>query len=357
MNGRRAAGITWVLLGWWLAAAAAQEPRRIPVTVVTATVETIERWEPAVGGLEALTAPVVAAEVAGRIVAVQAEVGDAVEAGQPLAQIDEEDYRLAVDAAEAEIRRLEALVRARRLQVERLRSLVRARSASQSDLDDAQAELDALHAQLAGARVKGQRARRDLRRTRVASPVAGRVDERRVSVGDYVQRGTPLFAVTQMERLRARLPYPESLGAVLRLGLPVRLESPMAPGRVVEARISGLRPRVRPGNRAIEVLVDVDNPGGWEPGASVSGRVRVLRREAAVVIPEHALVRRPAGEVVYVIHGDRVRQRVVVPGLRLPGRVEIREGLEAGTRIAADGAGFLTDGAPVEIQGRTGDAS
>jgi RND family efflux transporter MFP subunit len=332
------------------AAAGVAGPRPIPVTVAVAEVEVIERWEPSVGELEALTMPTVAAEVSGRVVAVEAEVGDQVEAGEVLARIDEEDYRLSAAAAEAEVQRLEALVRARRLRVERLRSLVRGKSASQSDLDDAQAELDALRAQLTAARVKRQKAARDLRRTRVASPVSGRVDERMVSVGDYVKLGAPLFVVTRVDRLRARLPYPESLGAVLRRGLPVRLESPMAPGRVVDARVSELRPRILPGNRAIEVLVDVPNPGGWEPGASVTGRVRVLRRENAVVVPEHAVIRRPAGEVVYALEDGVARQRVVRVGLRLPGRVEIRSGLRPGTRIAADGAGFLTDGAPVEIR-------
>ncbi len=336
---------------------AAGAGRPVPVTVVTAVTEVIERWEPAVGELEPVTAPTVAAEVGGRIVGVEAEVGDRVDAGQVLARIDAEDYRLAAAAAGAEVQRLEALVRARRLQVRRLRSLARDKSASQSDLDDAQAELDALRAQLVGARVKRQQAERDLRRTRVTSPIAGRVYERRVSVGDYVKQGSPLFSITQVDRLRARLPYPESLGSVLRRGLPVRLESPMAPGRTVQARVSDLRPRIRPGNRAIEALVDVPNPGDWEPGASVTGHVRILHREDAVVVPERAVVRRPAGEVVYVIEGERVRQQVVRLGLRLPGRVEIRSGLEPGTRIAADGAGFLTDGAAVEIRSDGGDAS
>ncbi len=343
------AGLALVLVLTARPEAAAGE-HRVPVTVVHARAQLIERWEPAVGELEAVTSPTVAAEVGGRVVGVEAEVGDRIGAGELLARIDAEDYRLAKAAAEAEVQRLEALLKAQRLQVGRLRSLVRGRSASQSDLDDAQAQLDALRAQLLGARVKLQQAERDLARTRVASPVDGRIDERMVSVGDYVQVGAPLFAITRVERLRARLPYPESLAGRLRRGLPVRLQSPMEPERRVEARVTELRPRIQPGNRAIEVLVDVDNPGSWEPGASVTGQVRTLHREHAVVVPEQAVVRRPAGTVVYVVQEGVAHQRIVQLGEWLPGWIEIRQGLRAGEPVVADGAGFLTDGAPVEVQ-------
>jgi len=53
--------------------------------------------------------------------------------------------------------------------------------------------------------------------------------------------------------------------------------------------------------------------------------------------------------VVYVIEGGRARQRVVKTGHRRDGQVEILSGLKAGERVAVDGAGFLTDGAAVEV--------
>ena len=152
-----------------------------------------------------------------------------------------------------------------------------------------------------------QRGELDLTRTRVASPVSGRIDERSVSPGDYVKVGTPLFRITDTRALRVRLPYPESLAGRLRRALPVRLASPVAPQRVVEAEITELRPRIRRASRAIEVIVRLANPGDWEPGASVSGAVRVTRRPAAVLVPEASVVRRPAGTVVYLVEGTTAR--------------------------------------------------
>jgi len=342
----------------WPAAAApgggaAPGPRQaIPITVTRAALRTVEVWEHSVGQVEAENAPAVAAEVPGRVLAVHAEVGAAVAAGDPLAEIEARDFRLAIAAARADIRRIEALARAGELRVRRLRELVARESSSQAALDDAEAQLAALRAERAAARVRLQRGELDLARTRVVSPTAGRIDQRYVSPGDYVKVGTPLFRITDTAALRVRLPFPESLAGRLRRGLPVRLESPVAPGRVVEAEITDLRPRITRASRAIEVIVRLANPGDWEPGASVSGAVRVARRPAAVLVPETSVVRRPAGTVVYAIEGATARARVVETGLRLAGEVEIRSGLAAGTTVAVDGAGFLSDGVAVEVKGR-----
>ncbi|BCX82507.1 membrane fusion protein, multidrug efflux system [Methylomarinovum caldicuralii] len=344
--------LVWLVL---LAGCGQQKPAESPpetaiaVTVTPAAQADLEIWEESVGTLEAVNAPRLAAEVAGRIVATRVEVGDRVTPGQTLACIDPGDYRLARDLARADITRLQALLKEARLKVQRLRRLVARKSASQSTLDEAEARLGALLGQLQAARVRLQQAERDLGKTVIVSPVNGRVDARHVSVGDYVKPGSPLFDLTGLTRLRARLPYPESLAGRLRPGLPVRLSTPAAPGQAVEAVVTDLRPRIDPGSRAVEILVDFANPGDWRPGASVTGMLQVARHENAVTVPEAAVVVRPAGKVVYVIEDDRARQRVVRTGLVREGRVEILDGLAAGEPVAVDGAGFLTDGAVVEV--------
>ncbi len=332
-------------------ASGSEHAQVVPITVARAQVRRIEVWEPSVGQLEARVAPTIAAEVGGRIVAVSADVGQVVAEGQVLARIDPEDFRLAKALAEADIERLAALIRAQRLQVKRLRSLVRKSAANQSSLDEAESQLGALLAQRTAARVRLQQAERDVARARITSPIDGKVDARHISIGDYVQTATPLFQIVSVDALRVRLPFPESLGAALRPGLPVRLATPVAPDQAVASEITDVRPEINRSNRAIQVIVDLDNPGQWEPGASVTAAVRVALREHAVVVPEASVVRRPAGRVVYVIRDGRAVQRVVETGLRQSGLVEIRSGLEPGEIVAAAGAGFLTDGVSVRVQG------
>ncbi len=325
--------------------------RTTPVTVTGVERRTLEVWTSSVGQLESKVAPLIAAEVAGRLTRVTVDEGESVTTDSLLAQIDAGDFELTREAAGADIQRLQALLRSQMLQVKRLRSLMTTKSTSESALDEAEAKLGSLQAQLVSARVRMQQARRSIAKTRIHSPVDGRVDERHVSVGDYVKVGTPLFRITTQKLLKVRLPFPESLLSQLRTGLPVRMTSPVAPAVEVEARVSEVRPTITLTSRSIQVIVNVDNPGPWEPGASVSGRVRVARHPDAMVVPEESVVLRPAGKVVYVLEGGRVRQRPVVTGLHLDGRVEILKGLEGRETVVVDGAGFLTDGAPVEVQG------
>jgi len=278
------------------------------------------------------------------------DVGARIHKGEVLATIDPGDYELAERLARADIRRLAALIRGQRLKVRRLQALVRKRSANQSALDDAEARLDALQAEHLAAQVRLQQAQRNLARTRITSPIDGRVDATQVSMGDYVKPGTPLMRIGNLHWLKARLPYPETLLPRLHAGLPVRLTSPSAPGIRVTGRVSHVRPSITFGSRAVQVIVNVENPGPWQPGASVTGEVRVALHKGAVVVPEASVVRRPAGTVLYLIEGGHAHQRRVRTGVTRDGQVEIRSGLAAGETVAVDGAGFLTDGAAVEVR-------
>ncbi|MBV1878092.1 MAG: efflux RND transporter periplasmic adaptor subunit [Pseudomonadales bacterium] len=320
------------------------------ITTVTAGVENILVWETSVGQLEAQTAPMVAAEVGGRVMAIFTEEGQKVAQGQILASLDDIDFRLAVEGAEADVGRFEALKTAAKLRVTRLQGLVLKQSGSQASLDNAVAESDAIGAEIVAAQVRLKQARRSLEKARIVSPVNGWIDSRHISIGDYVKIGMPLFHITARQKLRVRLPYPENLSAVLHTGLPVKLVSPVAPTLQVEGAISAIRPLITMENRAIDVIVDLSNPGPWEPGASVTGWVQVAARNNAVVVPEVSVVRRPAGVVVYVLDQTHAVQRVIKTGRRIDGQVEVIEGLSSGEVIAADGAGFLTDGALVEIK-------
>ena len=69
------------------------------------------------------------------------------------------------------------------------------------------------------------------------------------------------------------------------------------------------------------------------------------------MVPEQSVVLRPAGKVVYSIENGIARQRVVETGMRQDGMQQITKGLNAGETVAADGAGFLTDGAAVDVRG------
>ena len=329
---------------------AAVKPPGILITTAAVGTAMVETVETSVGQVESLVEPEVSAEVAGRVLSVKVQVGDRVTKGQLLAELDAEDYRLRQGQAQAESGRLAALIDQQERLVARYETLSKSDFFAKNALDDAQAQLKALRSQLAAAQAQSGEASRNLARARVLAPVDGGVTARSVNDGDYVGVGAPIVRLSTDKLLRVALPYPEALAGVLKAGQPVRLRSPAAPGTITEATITEIRPTVGEQNRALLVLVDLPNPGGWKAGASIDGEVILGRREQALSVPETAVVLRPAGPTVYVIDGDKARAAIVEPGVYRDGKVEIRAGLEAGARVAVDGAGFLSDGAAVRVQ-------
>jgi RND family efflux transporter MFP subunit len=325
-------------------------PMAVPIGTAEARVRTVERTESTVGRLEAPSVPTVAAETSGRVLKVLRDVGATVAAGDTLAVLDDSTQRFAVETAHASIERLEALLVNQKLTVQRYEDLASQQSVSQSLLDDARSQRRALDAQLREARARLGDAELALEKTRILSPAAGTVQRRLISVGDFLSVGDPAFEMVSPQLLQAFLPFPERLTDALETGQRVRLKIPSRPDRGAAGVITEIRPKVGTGNRAIEAIVNLENPGGWRAGASVNATV-VLAERQSVVVPAIGVVRRPAGEVVYVVQGDLVRQQVVETGITSKDDVEILSGLAGGETIAADGAGFLTDGAHVSVRG------
>jgi RND family efflux transporter MFP subunit len=257
-----------------------------------------------------------------------------------------------VEQAEADIDRLQALLKNHTRTVRRLQGLLQKQSTAQSELDTAETELTAARAELSAAKARVKDARYQLARTKIGSPIDGVVQQRQVSVGDYVKKGDPLFQIVATDPLRGRLYFPESLAPQVRIGLPVKLWIGDQ-AQTIEASITGVRPMLNPVNRSLEALVDFANPGAWRPGFSVTAEVTLATREQAVMAPTLSLVRRPAGTVVYRIHAHKAQQQRVELGRRDGDWIEIITGLAAGETLALDGAGFLSDGAVVEVRGET----
>ncbi|MBI4756934.1 MAG: efflux RND transporter periplasmic adaptor subunit [Betaproteobacteria bacterium] len=320
------------------------------VTVTQAAVTTLEVTEDTLGSLEAVIDPTVRAEVAGRVLKVMVRPGDKVRRGQALVSLDDTDLAIQTRGEAAETARLEALLAQQEKLLERQKSLVARGFISRNAVDDATAQRDALRAQLAVARARADAGRSSLSRTAVSAPVEGEVEVQIVAPGDYVKVGDPLIRLVSNRRLRAHLPYPESAAARLKPGLRVRIASPQNPGRAVEGVIDDIRPTVTESSRALDVIARFDNEARLLAGGTVSASVVVARREGAIVVPEQSVVLRPAGRVVYEIAEGRARQRVVETGSRRDGRVEIVSGLAGGETLALDGAGFLTDGAAVNVK-------
>jgi membrane fusion protein (multidrug efflux system) len=137
-------------------------------------------------------------------------------------------------------------------------------------------------------------------KTRIVAPLDGLVTRRHISPGDYVTAGQPLFDLVTVDRLRARIAFPEQDAARIAVGKEVHLTTPASPGVMVIGEVAAVNPQIKVHNRAVEISVEFDNPGGWLPGASTDATLVVERREQALTVPLMAIVTRDGREVVFV---------------------------------------------------------
>lgn len=323
--------------------------RATAVTAAPPLQQDIAVTERSVGQLESLITPEVAAEVEGRILQGFAKTGERVTKGQLIAELDPEDYRIATTAANAELRQLSALRDNQSRTVERYQALLAGHQISMDRHDEAVAQLRALNEQIKAAQARLEQSERALTKTRVLSRYDGVVDAELISPGDFVKVGDPLFRITTSDRLRARLPLPETLASKLSVGQEIELHSPLAPDTRVTSTISEIRPTIGVRNRALDVFAIVENPGNWQPGGSVNASIVIDRRRDALLVPESAVVPRPAGDVIYVVEAGVAHPRRVETGIFRDGLVEIRSGVSATDLVVDTGASFLTEGAPVTV--------
>ncbi|MCK4509957.1 MAG: efflux RND transporter periplasmic adaptor subunit [Desulfuromonadales bacterium] len=317
------------------------------MTTASVIQDTVTITEEAMGWIEAKINPEVSAEVSGRIQRVYVDTGQMIEAGMPMLTIDSAQLKLEKVALQSEVDRLEALIVNQERTVTRHHNLLAKNSISQERLDNAEVQMATLKKQLEGAKARLAENKRRLNKTSVVAPVNGWIEKRFVSKGDFVKQGTPLYIMITDQLLRIVLPFPENVASSLATGQQVKLTSPLTPGLVVTSQISQIRPGVNIHSRAIEVIIYLANPGAWRAGGTINGTVILAERENGLLVPSIAIVRRPAGEVVYQIDNHTARQRKVTTGQRQDDLVEIISGLSGDERIAVDGAAFLTDGATV----------
>jgi RND family efflux transporter MFP subunit len=147
-----------------------------------------------------------------------------------------------------------------------------------------------------------------------------------------------------------RLPFPEHVARQLHIGQSVRLSSFDDPNKTVTARVKQIRPALDSTTQTMEVIAELPTGHEWYSVGSVRGEVVVAIHPGATLVPEQAVVLRPAGPVVYIPQDGVVRERPVQPGVQRHGEIEIQSGLKAGETVVVDGAGMLSDGTKIKVR-------
>lgn len=306
---------------------------RVPVGMAQVVRDTMRnelvltgRLGPKPGGSALLTAP-----AAGVVSAVRAQVGSKVRRGDDVVTLDVPE--LASEARQREAAAAQAQREANR----------QARLLSDGVTSKRQAEEAAAAAGQANS--AAQAARALMARTRVRTPLTGRVQSVRVQEGERVEAGARLAEVIDVDTLDLHVAVPANRLAGLRPGLPVSVtqegDSALRP-----AWIAAVAPGVDSLTNAGEVVVRVPNRDRrLLAGAGAIARVLVGVDPDALVVPDSALVLAGDSMAVFVVGPDSVaHQRIVIVGVRQGGRVAVQGSLAAGDHVVTSGAFGLQDG-------------
>ncbi|MDJ0849321.1 MAG: efflux RND transporter periplasmic adaptor subunit [Myxococcota bacterium] len=307
----------------------------VRVQVVAASAQPLPRTIASVGSLESPDMTTVASEVEGRVVALDVPEGRLVEEGHVLARLDDAEARAALRVTRA--RRKNAQDRLKRLESLRAESV-----SSEQTYDDAKAEFDAASAAMDEAQTR-------LDKTTIRAPFPGVLGLRQVNLGEYVDGGTPLVELTQVDPLELVFNIPQRFVADLAVGQKV-LGVVGRCGPAFEGTVDVIDPRVDAATRSVRLQAHVPNPeGALYPGMAVSLQLVVGEITDAIVVPQEAVVRQGTRHVVYTVDAEnRAEMHTVTLGSFFADGVHVRAGIAPGARVVAAGQQKLRPGAPTE---------
>jgi membrane fusion protein (multidrug efflux system) len=306
----------------------------MPVEVVVARADTVVDAIISTGEIEALQSVELRPDIEGRIAAILVREGAEVSRGTPLFKVDDAELK-------AEVARAEAERDLAQQSLTRTRDLLGQKASSQAELERAEATSRGTAAQLELLKVR-------LDRTVVRAPFAGVVGERTISLGDYVTTSSPLVTIQTVSPQRAAFQVPERYAERLKVGQVVTFRVASLPGKEFTGRVDFVDPTVRLPSRTIMVKAQVPNPRReLQAGMFIEVRLATAVRPKAVVIAEDAVLPLQGSTFVWVAADGKATRRQVELGVRTPGFVEARSGVEAGEQVVVGGQERLAEGAPV----------
>lgn len=305
-----------------------------PVEVAVARSQRVEDAIQGTGQIEAIQSIQLRPVVEGRIVDIYMHEGARVSAGDSLFKVDDAELRAQVARAEADNDLAQQTL-------QRTRQLMQSQSATQGDLEHAEATARGSQAQLDLLKLR-------LDRTLVRAPFTGVAGSRTVSLGDYVNSQSQLVTLQTVDPQRVTLTVPERYAERLRVGLRVEFNVAALRARSYVGVVDFVDPVVQLPARTILIKARVPNPrGDLQAGMFAEGRLVAETRSNAVVVPEDAIVPRQGGFSVWVIRGGKAERHDTDVGVRMPGFVELTRGVSAGDSVVVGGAERLAEGAPV----------
>jgi membrane fusion protein (multidrug efflux system) len=307
------------------------------VKVSTLKIEPVQNRVQALGTLLAKESINITSNVTEKITALHFDDGDKVNNGQLLITLQQDEEAAQLSSAHADLAEQER-------ELARLKGLLAKQSAAQTEYD--QRQTAKLRAESKIAEIKALLAERNIR-----APFSGVMGLRQLSPGALVSPGTSISTLDDISVMRLDFQLP-SLGInSIAIGQSVVAHSE-ALGQDFKATISAIATRINPIDRSITARALINNPDDkLKPGMLMLVSL-ITDEHDAVMIPESALQSIQLQHFAWIMTSEKIAaRREVKLGVRKPGFVEIRSGINAGEQLIYEGFTALQDGVAVTPQG------
>ena len=312
-------------------AAAVKEEQLPAVKVVDAKSEIVPIDEKYSVTLQAYAINNIAPQSGGRIISIKAEVGDFVEKGQVLAQMD----KAQLEQAELQLNNLKS-------EYDRAKALYEKGGVSKSDFETIELQY----------KVANTTYENLLTNTILKSPLNGVVSARNYDEGDMYTMSAPLYVVQQINPIKALVAVSEKNYSLLKKGIKVEFVPEALNGKKYIGEVTRIHPTVDATTHTIVAEVTINNPKfELRPGMYSSARV-IFSQGDAIVVPDTAVLKQQGSGVrtVYVLKADgTVELRIVELGRHIGSEYVILSGVQAGEKVIVSGQSLLRSGIKVEV--------
>lgn len=338
------------------------------------------------GTLAAYDRTTVGIKVPGRLQTISIDLGTVVHKGQAIAQVEQQDYKLRVQQAEASlsqararlglspdgssdrvaaedtgtVRQARAVLEDAKLKRDRAGKLIQQGVIPRAEYEtvdseykvalsryqDGLEEIRNRQGLLAQRRSEVALAKQQLADTIVYAPMEGVVQEKKASVGEYLAAGAPVVEIVRIDPLRLRVDVPEREAHSIRNGQSVRV-TVEGDAESYLGYVKRLSPTISEQNRVLAVEADVRNNGRLRPGAFVRAEIVTDQTSTAVTVPPGAVVTFAGIDKVILIENGKAVEKTITTGRRGPDWIEIKAGVNVGQSVILD-PGNLQAGQPVK---------
>jgi len=324
---------------------ATMKPPPATVSVVEVKSEVVPNLLTAVGGLAAVHQVNVTSDVSGRITDIMFKPGAHVEAGAPLLQLFD-------GPEQGDLASFKAQAVGAQAALERAKQLASRQFGPQSTVDATQATYDQAMAGIAKTQAL-------ISQKLVRAPFEGELGVRMVEVGQFLNAGTTIVSLTDLNELYANFTVTEKDSGALKVGQIVRIKVDAYPGKSFEGKITTIEPQIMADTRNIRVQATIANPDHiLKPGMFATTTVVLPDKPPVTTVPETAVDYTLYGDSVFLITEKKENdgkaalsavRTFVQTGNRVDGRAEILKGLSPGDRVVAVGQLKLQSGSPVVL--------